>query len=54
MVPQFGDPNDAVAEKILQEAFPGRTVVPVNTRAIIVGGGNIHCITQQIPGEGPI
>mgnify|MGYP000000596596 FL=1 len=54
VVPQFGDPNDAVAVKILQEAFPGRTVVPVNTRAIIVGGGNIHCITQQIPGGGPI
>lgn len=27
----------------------GRLVVPIMARAIIVGGGNIHCITQQVP-----
>lgn len=49
IVPQFGDPNDMVAVKMLQELFPEREVYPIQARSIIVGGGNIHCITQQIP-----
>ncbi len=48
LVPQFGDENDGVAIEILQKAF-NRKVVPIFARDIIVGGGNIHCITQQIP-----
>ena len=28
-----------------------KTTAPIDARAIIVGGGNIHCITQQIPGK---
>ena len=50
LVPQFGDPNDAKAVELLQSCFPERKAVPVYARDIIVGGGNIHCITQQIPG----
>ncbi len=50
LVPQFGDKNDAEAVRILGGLFPGRSVVPVDARPILVGGGNIHCITQQIPG----
>lgn len=49
LVPQFGDPADETAVETLEEAFPDRKIVPVPARAIIVGGGNIHCITQQIP-----
>lgn len=49
IVPQFGDENDAVAVEILAKLFPTREMVPIYARAIIVGGGNIHCITQQIP-----
>jgi agmatine deiminase len=49
LVPQFGDPADEEAVRILSEAFPDREVIPVYARAILVGGGNIHCITQQIP-----
>lgn len=49
ILPQFGDENDSVAVEILQAAFPNRKVVPIAARSIIVGGGNIHCITQQIP-----
>ncbi len=48
-LPQFGDENDAVAVNTLQKLFPERTIYPVAARSIIVGGGNIHCITQQIP-----
>lgn len=49
ILPQFGDENDKVAAEILQELFPDRKVYPIYARSIIVGGGNIHCITQQIP-----
>lgn len=49
IVPQFGDEHDRLAVEILQNLFQDRTIYPVYARAIIVGGGNIHCITQQIP-----
>ncbi|KRL65805.1 Agmatine deiminase [Lentilactobacillus kefiri DSM 20587 = JCM 5818] len=47
--PTFGDPNDARAEKTLQRLYPDRKIVGVFAREIILGGGNIHCITQQVP-----
>ncbi|MGI6006031.1 MAG: agmatine deiminase [Ruminococcus sp.] len=51
IVPQFGDVNDQKAAAILEQLFPERKIVPVYARDILVGGGNIHCITQQIPGK---
>lgn len=53
IVPQFGDEHDEIALKLLGECFPERTIYPIYARDIIVGGGNIHCITQQIP-EGDV
>lgn len=41
--------SDRIAGNILAEAFPGREVIGVDARVILLGGGNIHCITQQIP-----
>ncbi len=48
-VPQFADPADIKAVELLNEIFPNRTIVPIAAREILLGGGNIHCITQQIP-----
>lgn len=48
-VPQFGDKNDALAVEILTKEFPTRSIVPIYAREILLGGGNIHCMTQQIP-----
>ena len=49
VMPVFDDPNDAVAKAKLEELFPGREVVTVPGREIVLGGGNVHCITQQQP-----
>ncbi len=49
LLPQFDDANDEVAVKILAECFPNRVIVPIYARDILTGGGNIHCITQQVP-----
>ena len=52
LLPQFGGENKASDERavrIMEGLCPDRRIVPVDAREIILGGGNIHCITQQIP-----
>ncbi len=49
VAPSFGDENDREAIAILQDLFPKHEVVGVRCEHIGVGGGEIHCITQQIP-----
>ena len=49
IVPQFGDEHDKTAVEILGKVFPERKICPIPARDILLGGGNIHCITQQIP-----
>ncbi|PTU72988.1 agmatine deiminase [Pseudomonas mangrovi] len=49
IAPSFDDPKDTEARAILQQLFPERQVVMVPGREILLGGGNIHCITQQQP-----
>lgn len=49
IVPQYDDENDALAISQLQAIFPDKKVVGVKTREVVYGGGNIHCITQQVP-----
>ena len=48
-VPQFNDPADKKAVKLLKELYPTRDICPIYAREILLGGGNIHCITQQVP-----
>jgi agmatine deiminase len=44
------DPGrDEEARAIIAAAFPDREAVGVPAREILLGGGNIHCITQQVP-----
>jgi len=49
VMPVFDDPRDAAALALVQSVFPDRTILPVKAREILLGGGNLHCITQQQP-----
>ncbi len=48
-LPVFNDPHDKLAIEKLQELYPDRVIEPIYAREILLGGGNIHCITQQLP-----
>lgn len=48
-LPAFDVPEDAEAVKVLQSIFPDRKVIAVPSRDILLGGGNLHCITQNVP-----
>ena len=52
LVPTFNDANDRVALNILAKLFPGREVVGIHCRDLVLGLGPIHCMTQQEPAEG--
>lgn len=49
VLPVFDDPHDEAACKTYEQLFPERRIVAVPGREILLGGGNVHCITQQVP-----
>lgn len=49
VVPLLDPATDAEALRVYAEAFPRHEIVGVPSREILLSGGNIHCITQQIP-----
>jgi agmatine deiminase len=49
VMPLLDPRTDAKAISRLKRIFPERKVVAVPGRQILLGGGNIHCITQQVP-----
>ncbi len=52
ILPVFGgeaELADERAEEILKEVFPDRKIVAVDGMPLIKEGGNVHCITQQMP-----
>lgn len=49
IMPIFNDENDQLAISIIKKSFKDRDIITINARDIILGGGNIHCLTQQIP-----
>ena len=51
LVPNYNDPNDAVANAIIQALYPNRTVIGIDVRNLYENGGMIHCVTQQQPVE---
>jgi agmatine deiminase len=49
LVPVFGAREDERALAVLRELWPGREVVPLPARHLVVGLGAVHCLTQQEP-----
>jgi len=49
LVPAYGGPRDDLARGILGECFPGRRIFAIDCRALVVGLGALHCLTQQVP-----
>ncbi len=49
LVPVFGGESDARALAVLADCFPGREVVGIPSRDLVVGLGAAHCLTQQQP-----
>ncbi len=50
IMPLLDPARDDAAAEVVERLFPDRRVVGVDAREILLGGGNIHCITQQVPG----
>ncbi|MFA6829851.1 MAG: agmatine deiminase, partial [Bacilli bacterium] len=44
LVPQFNDEQDLNALDFFKEQYPNKDIIPIPSREILLGGGNIHCI----------
>lgn len=49
LVPNYNDPSDAVANVIIQNLYPERSVIGIDCRNLYENGGMVHCVTQQQP-----
>ena len=49
LVPAFGAPSDARALAVLSDVLPGREVIGIPCRTLVLGLGAIHCLSQQEP-----
>ena len=49
LMPVYGDPADARAAAVMQQAFPDREIVPIPCRPLIWQNGSLHCLTMQLP-----
>jgi agmatine deiminase len=49
VVPTFRGSKDDLAVRIIQEAFPERKVIGIDSLDIIWGLGSFHCLSQQEP-----
>lgn len=49
ILPKFNVKEDYEVETIFKDLFPNKEIVMIETSNINYGGGNIHCITMNIP-----
>jgi agmatine deiminase len=49
ILPLLDQRTDGAARRALRRIFPRRKIQGIPAREILLGGGNIHCITQQQP-----
>ncbi|MBX7258344.1 MAG: agmatine deiminase family protein [Candidatus Hydrogenedentes bacterium] len=49
LVPTYDDPADDTALSILGACFPGREIVGIDCRSLVLQHGSLHCVTMQFP-----
>jgi agmatine deiminase len=49
LVPTYRDINDESALSAVRLAFPGRSVIGVDSLPLILQHGSLHCVTMQLP-----
>ncbi|MDT7013451.1 agmatine deiminase [Levilactobacillus namurensis] len=52
LVPEFNDPNDLPAQRLLAKLYPGFRIIGVPSEAVhevLTGGGGIHTIVDGVP-----
>ena len=54
VVPLLDPRHDDAALETLAALYPDREVVGVPAREVLLGGGNVHCITQPVPSARPL
>jgi agmatine deiminase len=54
VVPTTGHAADDDVLALIAEQYPGRTVTAVPGAVLALGGGGVHCITQQVPACAPV
>lgn len=48
--PTYGqEDNDREAARVIGIAFPGRELIPIDSRTVILQHGSLHCCTMQFP-----
>lgn len=50
-VPTFGKPSDDLALRLLDDAMPRHTPVPIRANHLVVGQGALHCLSMQQPAK---
>ncbi len=53
VAPALDPAHDDDAAAVLAALHPDREIVMVPAREILLGGGNIHCVTQNVPSASP-
>lgn len=49
LVPTYADPQDMAALAAVGRAFPGREIIGIDCRPLILQHGSLHCVTMQLP-----
>ena len=49
ILPKFNVAEDYEVKVIFEKVFPYRDIIMMETENINYGGGNIHCITMNVP-----
>jgi len=49
LVPLYGQDSDQIAMGIVGDGFPGRKIVGIDCRLLLIEGGALHCLSQQQP-----